>query len=445
MKYFVDQKRATALFLAAGLLVASVLPMLASVNKAYAEQITERKITLSSSKLSQANVTYASSFKATQATVIRGLVIDFCQNSPLIGDACTNTNGVAAVPTTGTVTFTNTGGTGDLTFEASGAGGNTLRLSDADGVTGGDGFTPDFTNAITFSFTATNPTGTSASPGTPGTFYGRVLTYALAATATGYASATPGTYLDYGGIALSTTNSLTVSAVVQEVLQFCVGGTTNNDDTTSIANDCASSFTGSGTCGNTVNLGVLDSGSVSTSPVATGAPVNGNACNGAAMVRTNAANGVNIAYYAEQDAGTNKLGALRVPGATCDVGASNTDRCIDSAGVTQSPFTAGVEEYGMSIAGINCGSTSAYTCSFAASSNKVSRNAQYDGNSATVFGSDGATGYAWDESGTPTSIASSTGVVDDEALIMHFAATPNVTTPTGSYTVKANLIATSTF
>ncbi len=440
MKTLLNQKRVNALFSAAILLAASILPVLIPLDKAYAEQITERKITMSSSKLAQTSVTYATSFKVTQATVIRGMVIDFCQNSPLIGDTCTTTNGVAAVPTTGTVTFTNTGGSGDLTFEATGAGGNLLRLHDADGATGGDGFTPNFANAITFSFTATNPTTTA------GTFYARVLTFSTAvAAASTYVSATPGTYLDYGGIALSTTNSLTVSAVVQEVLQFCVGGTTNNDATTSIAATCAASFTGSGTCGNTVNLGVLDSGAINISPVSAASPTNGNACNGAAMVRTNASGGVNIAYYAEQDSGTNKKGALRVPGAACSVGADNTDRCIDSTSTSQTAFSAGTEAYGMTIASINCGSTSAYSCSFASSTNKVSRNAQYDGSSATVHGSSAGTGYAWDESGTPTSIASSAGVVDDEALIMHFAATPNVTTPTGSYTVKANLIATSTF
>ncbi len=441
MKSLVNPKRVNALILAAVLLVASLLPVLMPLDKAYAEQITERKITMSSSKLGQTAVTYAASFKATQATIIRGMTVEICQNSPLIGDTCTTTNGVTATPTAGTLTFTNSGGSGDLTFDAHASSTSVGRyvLTDSDGATGGDGFTPSIANAITFSFTATNPTVTA------GTFYARILTYGVAANASGSTTTAPGTYLDYGGIALSTTNSLTVSAVVQEVLQFCVGGTTNNDATTSIAATCAASFTGSGTCGNTVNLGVLDSGAINISPVSASAPTNGNACNGAAMVRTNAANGVNIAYYAEQDAGTNKKGALRVPGIACSVGADNTDRCIESAGVTQSVFTAGTEEFGMTIASINCGSTSAYSCSFASSTNKVSRNAQYDGSSATVHGSSAGTGYAWDESGTPTSIASSAGVVDDEALIMHFAATPNVTTPTGSYTVKANLIATSSF
>jgi hypothetical protein len=36
-------------------------------------------------------------------------------------------------------------------------------------------------------------------------------------------------------------------------------------------------------------------------------------------------------------------------------------------------------------------------------------------------------------------------VVDDEALVLKFAALSGITTPTGSYTVQADFIATATF
>ncbi|HEX9679387.1 MAG TPA: hypothetical protein VGA08_02090, partial [Candidatus Saccharimonadales bacterium] len=63
------------------------------------------------------------------------------------------------------------------------------------------------------------------------------------------------------------------------------------------------------------------------------------------------------------------------------------------------------------------------------------------------YAGDGTAGdlWAWDETGTADRIATSTTVVDDEMLILRFAATSAITTPTGTYTVVSTYIATPTF
>ncbi|MGI9028332.1 MAG: hypothetical protein ACR2FM_05860, partial [Candidatus Saccharimonadales bacterium] len=107
-------KRALSLLAVISLLVASALPAL-TANRADAAQLVERSITMSSSKTSQAGVTYAVSFKPTTTSVIRGFSVEFCSNSPLIGDTCTAPTGFNASPTTGTVTLA--GGTGDTILD----------------------------------------------------------------------------------------------------------------------------------------------------------------------------------------------------------------------------------------------------------------------------------------------------------------------------------------
>jgi hypothetical protein len=437
-------RRASLLVAAIGLLAASAGPLLLQ-SKAHAAQLVNRKIAISSSVVSATNVTYSATFTPSSTTApIKGIVVEICQNSPLIGVACTTTNGVTATPTSGTITVSQTGATpASVAFNVHANSTSTGRLI----LSHATGFTAvSAANPITFSFTATNPSGTSASPGTPGTFYGRVLTYTSDATAAAYTDTVPGTHLDEGGTAMSTANQLTTTARVQEQLQFCVGGTTVNDATTSITTDCATAFTGAGTCGNAVDLGVIDSSAIYSSPVS--ASTQGNTCNGAAMVRTNANSGVVISYYAEQAVtGTNHLGSLRVTGASCNAGNVSTDQCIDSVGGTQATLTAGVEKYGMTVGGINCGSTTAYTCTYAAGTYNMVRSANYDGTGADTYDTPGnvSNQYAWDESGTAATLASSSGVVDDEALVLRFAAGAGATTPTGTYSVKSTYIATATY
>jgi hypothetical protein len=239
--------------------------------------------------------------------------------------------------------------------------------------------------------------------------------------------------------------TLTVSAQVAEFLAFCVGSTTINDATTSVATDC------SGVSGTSLNLGTLDSSTVTVSPVSTNG---GDNKNGVAMLRTNAANGTTVAYDAVQaGTGTNHLGTLRLSGASCNAGSSNTDGCINAIGGTQTAFTAGHENFGMTIAGVNCAAVvtaNSYTCSYAGGTNNLQQQSNYvGGTNSTTFGASAAKGFAWDESGSAVTIASSASStikqVDDEALILVFAATPAITTPFGAYSVQADFVAVPTY
>jgi hypothetical protein len=261
-----------------------------------------------------------------------------------------------------------------------------------------------------------------------------------------------GTTLVWEGVfAQSTARQLTVNARVQERLDFCTGVTSVDDATTSIAGDC-STLTDNG---NTVDIGVVDASQICVSGPSNPCDQD-NGFNGVAMIRTNAFNGAVVDYFAEQNAGS---GQLKVAGATCtDFFTTVTDQCFNAAdgnndytnGAQQETFTAGTENFGMTIAGVNCGSTAAYTCTFASGSYNLVRDAEYDGDGANTFGT--SQGYAWDARGGGTGtdrIASSAGsavkVIEDEALIMKFAATAGVTTPTGQYTVTSTYIATATF
>ncbi len=81
--------------------------------------------------------------------------------------------------------------------------------------------------------------------------------------------------IDEGVVGAAIVQQLTINARVQEILHFCVG--TSN---AAAPTDCS---TMSGT---TVDLGVVDTGAVSLSPVST--TNGGNNLNGVAMARTNA-------------------------------------------------------------------------------------------------------------------------------------------------------------
>jgi hypothetical protein len=111
----------------------------------------------------------------------------------------------------------------------------------------------------------------------------------------------------------------------------------------------------------------------------------------------------------------------------------------------------------MTVAGVNCSNTTTYyPCSFAGGTEHLDPTANYDctgglnnvtypvGDVSQIAGPSTCE-YMWDETGTANTIASSTIPVGDEALILKFAATPNLITPTGSYTAVADFVATPTY
>jgi hypothetical protein len=412
---------------------ALMVPMLlVGRSDAYA-QLTERSIAIATSEPSATDVVYTVSFKPATTGNIRGIIIDFC-DGPIVGTICTTAGGAAGLDTNeATLNVYNESGAGFGTAWTVDTGESTATrvvIEDAAGgsVTAGTTVSFDLGDG-TAGDGIDNPTGT-------GSFYARILTVAVETDDDAYDSSSVSSNnpqaatVDAGGIALSTANQLTINARVQEILQFCVGTTdaASADDCTDIS-------------GSTVDLGVIQSGTPSISPVTAGS--GGNNTNGLAMVRTNAVNGVVIDYFAEPvtgDGGSVHLASLRVSGATCtgtgaQVGGDLVDQCFNSAGTTQSVFGAAEEGFGMTASSIDVsnGTTS-----------NLTRDTNYDGDGTNG----GGNGWAWAQ-GTPDRIASSTAsgvkVVDDELLVLRFAAQAAVTTPTGQYGVTSTYIATSSF
>lgn len=395
---------------------------------------TQRSLTIGSGLIST-STSYTFAFVPGQTAAIQGLKFQACTTA--LG-ACTAPSGLsfsggAFNSLTGTwTTATN------FTFDGTGASDCIpsasilcAKRTQATAETGASVRGVKFT-AIT------NPNGTSCAT-INCTFFVRMNTYSVN-------TYVAGNIVDTGTVASSTTQTLTINATIQETLTFCIGATTI-DNATSAPPACAS------ISGTSLNLGTLDSAHINVSPVAS---VNGDSNNGIAELSTNATNGSTVAYDSIQQSGTLHLGTLRVAGATCVAGTPVTDQCINAIGTTKAAIVTGTEAYGMTIAGVNCAATTAYACTFAGGTYNLIRDTNYNcqgSNTYIVAEHDQITGtsgcsYAWDETGTSDTIASSTspnGPVDKEALILKFAATPNIITPTGSYTAKADFVATPTF
>jgi hypothetical protein len=404
----------------------AALPFISTSMASAAPQITSRKATITTSESAATGVNYTFDFTLPSGTAVQSIRFEFC-TTPL--STCTHPTGMDNNYTTTSLSGTQTFSEATAFTEYTGADSGTcddhnngtpansteycISRSDTDAETAA-------AKQVTIN-SITNPTTASNT-----TVYVRIFLYSDTAFTT---------LVNEGVVAASVQQQLTVNARVQENLQFCIGTTAIDDATTSTGADCAA------ISGTTVDVGAIDS-TVSISPVDAN-PNGGNDLNGLAMVRTNANNGTVIVYFSEQETSSGKL---KVVGATCS-GTSTTDQCFNSQGTTQGTFSGGTENFGMTIGGVNCGSVSAYTCTFASDTYNLRMDAQYEGNTNTAYGT--SAGFAWDDTGATDTIASSTSstvkVLDDEALILRFAATAAATTPTGTYTVTSTYIATPTF
>jgi hypothetical protein len=412
-----DEKiRSLKAWLLMAILVASSLsPLTMFVGSASAAQITSRSVAITTSKAG-ATATYTYTYTLATAGNVGSISFQAC-TTPL--GTCTSPGGTISL-NAGSTTIVSGWAAGVFTRSAAAA---TTNCTAAVNM-----LCTARSSAV--SETAASKVMTASSQVNPavGSYFIRITTYS------DIAWVTP---VDAGTVGYAVANQLTVNARVQEVLNFCVGTTTVNDATTTPGTDCTA------ISGSTVDIGVLDSGSVALSPVSTNG---GNSFNGVAMLRTNAQSGATVSYYAEQDTSS---GALKVVGAACGStlgGGSTTDQCINTPSSTngnQATLTAGTEAFGMTIAGVNCGSTASGYCTFTSGTNNLKQTAGYIGGTTTSYGT--GTGFAWRADGTAVQIASSTTVVDDEALILRFSATPAITTPTGAYTTTSTYIATATY
>jgi hypothetical protein len=424
---FVEMRRALLVLLAL-LVVASGLTPLMNAGNASAAAVTQRSLTITTGVVS-ATGNYTFAFTPGSTTQIQSVFFQSCTTA--LG-ACTAPSGINL--SGGAVS--QSGFQGATSFAKDTATSSPVACNVTTNLCAKrtDATAQTLTAHSIIDTGAVNPNGTSCAT-INCTFFVRISTFSDTAYTTG---------VDSGTVASSTTQTLTINATIQETLTFCVGATTVDDSNTTTPPLCAS------VSGSSVNLGTMSSANTSVTPVTAGNGGDGN--NGIAELSTNASLGATVGYDSIQQAGTNHKGTLRVVSATCNAGNVNTDQCIDAQGTTQGTFTAGTEKFGMTIAAVNCKATTAYACSFTGGTYNLIRDTQYDGTGANTYPTDtnlvsGTTnaGYAWDETGTDDTIASSTTVVDKEAMILKFAATPNVVTPTGSYTAKADFVATPTF
>jgi hypothetical protein len=449
--------------LSAGLILLSsaLLPALAP-RGAEAAQITHRALTLSSGVNSGSGVDYTFTFRtATSGQLIRSIKLVFCDSAvATYGDpsSCTKPTGLNLSSPAYSYDNTAESGFTDTT--------NKFAKSSSDTGNCAGSTHSDYMACLTKT-SATNDTNTATdktikltgitNPSTANSsFYVGIYVY----TDAGFSS-----LLDNGTVAAAVTQSLTVNAAVAEILNLCVGGTAADDATSGTQSDGTTTAVDCGDIsGTSVNLGTLDSGKISVTPESTNCTSADCGMNGVVMLRTNASNGATVSYDSIQQSllSTNHKGSLLKLGGTCNDGeadnlnTSNTDDCFNVSS-SQAVFNTTNERFGMSVAYVNCDSTTSYTCTYSSDAYNLKRNTAYDCSGANTTGLTdvdqitGPTqcGYAWDESGTITQIASSTSSatkqVDDEALILKFAAHPMLTTPFGAYTAKADFIAVATY
>jgi hypothetical protein len=418
------------------LTVSGLLPMM--LGTASAAQLTTRKIELQSSQPGFAgqNIYHELTFNAGSSTAIGSMVLTYCL-TPL--GTCVaptgidfTTNGVALGTTTTDQTINGTvpgntyaiDVTGTAGVDATSANALFIASTSANAITSGQTVKLRFVNIE-------NPTVSTFGDTTPANLQPDNIFFVRMAT---YNTTSYGTAIDDGVVAGAIEPLITVSARVQEILNFCVANTSVNDGaTTNPGADCSAI---TGTTGSSIDLGVVDG----TTAGAVSPDTDGNSKNGIFMIRTNAVNGSVVGYRAVQQAGTNYVGSLRVVGASCGgvantVGAANssTDQCFNS-NTTKTALTASTEEFGVTGRYINRLSSATPTSNLAL---------------ATDYDSTSTVGYAWTQTGAFTQVASSTAstdkVIDDESVILQFAAVAALTTPTGQYQAQGDFIAVATY
>lgn len=384
-------KGASRLLTAVALAGAAALPALVGFAPAYAAgQVTGREIEMSSSAIGTGSLGQSVKYKVTFTPATSGaqsLVLDFCDTA-IIGGACTAPAGLSVSSSTLSA------GTGTSNWTATFPTASTVKLTKgASGSALG-------TTAVDFTINnVKNPTAV-------GSFYARITTYSDTAFGGGsaYASpASPGAYVDYGGFALSTTNTVTISATVMETLTFCVSGGASAPGAGCTGTSAPSIVLGSGT---PVTLGTTKS----TAP-------------GYMQVSTNAVNGVTIRLAGLKSDGSLPAcaGLSRDNGATCPIAAVGGFASIGN---------------GSAKFGLNVGASSPAS----GGSGTVSADSNY-GTLANSYGMDDTNVIA----AYGDVIATSTGAVDSVNSPLEWAAAAAATTPAGVYTANESLVATGRF
>jgi hypothetical protein len=434
----IAQVRKAPLALALAMLLMVVLGAL-NFGRSSAAQITARSLTMSDNRIYNAgppvrgdSVNYTFTFTIPTTGNIGSMQFDFCTNA--IG-TCTAWSG-----TTSSATFTSSTISG---FSLGTQTASRVRITR----------TPASVSSASYNVILAgvrNPNATCNGSVNACTFYVQMTTFSDAAYTTA---------VDTGTVAASVNNQTTVSFRVQEILDFCVGtlrngaGGTGGGSIITPANFASTNFTannltdcdGSGIGSPSIDLGIASPTTVRSSPVATTAGIEGSDNYGMAMLSTNAANTTTVGYRAVQDTSS---GELKVAGATCNANPSTltTDQCVNSVGTAGNSAAittaGGTEGFGMTVPAVNNSSSSRAT-------SVLTRAADYQGNGNGTGGSCTANaGDCWlwlPAAGANDTIATASGAVDFEAIMLDFAAKAALTTPPGQYVVNIDFYAVSSY
>lgn len=379
----ISSRRAGRIATTAALLVATIVPSFAPA-LASAAVLTDRSVALSSSAKGASGVSY--NFKFVQETDAPEVVIQFCTNSPLIGEFCDAPAGM--------VVTTANAGAGVTTIRS--ATGSTIKLTKTAGST----------EDITITG-ITNPSGA-------GTVYARILTYANTTDADVYnvtnAASAVGTAVDQGSVAFAITDSVSVSGAVLETLTFCVSG----GELTST--DCATGYSAPVlTLGEDVGDGTkaLNATNVSTGSIYT-------------KLSTNAVKGAVVSL--KSTAGVNQPGNVPCAG----LALYGTGTCSIAAAGTTGSFIAGAGKFGVraTLPTTNDGSDN---------NGIIALEDEYDTSDYRLDASAAIGTY-----GSPL-FNTSGGYANNRNVTLTFGATAAPNTPAGKYSAAISLIATGTF
>ena len=412
MKYIWKFERRLILFAGLTLLMFGLLiPILSRNAYATAGLLQNRYIEMSSSVANQTAVQYTISFKtATGGQYLEGIVIDFCDNNPLINTACsynsqgTSINLASVSWTGGSITGTPDTTTTNWTISKTSP---ILILSDTT--------SPESTTTVNANTTITiiltsfqNPSYTSCTGGTPPncTFYARILTYNSNWPVTNYTATNIGTsqLVDDGGVALSTNQAITITSKVQEQLTFCV-------------------YTGA-TCsagGGSVTLGDTQGVLYTTGPFTD--------IHTTYTVSTNAVNGLTIRMLGNTlTSGTNTINAI---GGTATASASGTSQFgLCSWISSQTSMTLAIQS---PYNNANCNTTT------------------QTAGTGTTGGVSGSPQFAFDTTQTTTTYGASLAVAAAAASagsatgVIAMLGNTSVTQQAGLYTTTLTFVATATY
>lgn len=191
----------------------AVLVTLPARAQAYS-QVTSRSILMSSTANGATNVAYQVNFTTvTDGQTVGSVVVEFCSNSPILGDACQGITGFSANPSTLNV-FNITGNITGLTVDRTNSVNNRIVLTRTAGAVAN--------GPVSFTLGNGSTNGITNPPTDNTTFFARILTFTNTTGNVPVNQNEANVATDAGGIAISTANQLQVTAKVQEALYFCV-------------------------------------------------------------------------------------------------------------------------------------------------------------------------------------------------------------------------------